>query len=173
MVYQKPGQFPGGLIVLRTCVSSLYCTYCWTVYIPEPPWIIPLQGFCSLSGWASYRKISWRLEAARLGIIIIVSLWNLTGISAVLLPRCLSNFKAIGQSKLESRGFEISRDLTVKHPSSWWVEALNHNGMYGMSLTCNRNSWDCIYGNWKHITNMILTGLKHKLINVCSYNCII
>ena len=29
--------------------------------------------------------------------IIIVSLWNLTGISAVLLPRCLSNFEAIGK----------------------------------------------------------------------------
>ena len=42
------------------------------------------------------RLISWSLGAARLDIITIVSLWNLTGISAALLSRCLSNFRAIG-----------------------------------------------------------------------------
>ena len=58
---------------------------------------IPIQGIYSLSGRTSYRKISWSLEAARLGVIMIPSLWDLTGISAALLPRCLSNFKAIGK----------------------------------------------------------------------------
>ena len=37
-------------------------------------------GLYSLSGKTSYRQISWSLEAARLGVIMIVSLWNLTGI---------------------------------------------------------------------------------------------
>ena len=55
------------------------------------------QGLYSLSCKTSYHQISWSLEAARLRVKIIVSLWNLTGISAVLLPRCLSNFKAIGK----------------------------------------------------------------------------
>ena len=55
----------------------------------------PGQGLYSLSGKTSYRQISWSLEAARLSVIVIVSLWNLTGISAALLPRCLSNFRAI------------------------------------------------------------------------------
>ena len=50
-------------------------------------------GLYSLSGRTSYRKISRSLEAARLD----VSLWNLTGISAVLLSRCLSIFGAIGK----------------------------------------------------------------------------
>ena len=45
----------------------------------------------------SYRQILWRLEAARLDVMMIVSLWNLTGISAALLPICLSNFRAIGK----------------------------------------------------------------------------
>ena len=45
----------------------------------------------------SYRHISWSLEATRLHVIMIVSLWNLTGISATLLPRCLSYFRAIGK----------------------------------------------------------------------------
>ena len=49
----------------------------------------------SLSGKTSYRQISRSLEAARLGVIVIVSLWNLTDSSAALLPECLSNFRAI------------------------------------------------------------------------------
>ena len=70
---------------------------------------LPLQGLYSLSGKTSYRKISWSLGAARLGVIMIVSLWNLTGISAALLPRCLSNFRAIG--KVQTRISRL-RDFT-------------------------------------------------------------
>ena len=40
----------------------------------------PLQVLCSLSGRTSYRKISWIIEAARLGVMMIVSLWHLTDI---------------------------------------------------------------------------------------------
>ena len=54
------------------------------------------QGLYSLSGKTSYRQISWSLEAARLGVIIIAPLWNLTGASAAALPKGLSNFRAIG-----------------------------------------------------------------------------
>ena len=43
----------------------------------------------------SYRQLSWNLEAARLGFIMILSHWSLTGISAVLLRMCLSSFRAI------------------------------------------------------------------------------
>ena len=49
----------------------------------------------SLSGKTSYRKISWSIEAARLGFKLFQSLWNLAGTSAALLPRCQSNFRAI------------------------------------------------------------------------------
>ena len=85
------------------------------------------QGLYSLSDKTSYRQISWSLEAARLSVIMIVSLWNLTGISAVLLPRCRSNFRAIEKSKPESRGFETSRDFalsaitTSKHTKQLWI----------------------------------------------------
>ena len=41
-----------------------------------------LPGVYSLSGKTSYRQISWSLEATRLAVIMIVSLWNLTSISA-------------------------------------------------------------------------------------------
>ena len=56
---------------------------------------LSLQGLYSLSGKTSYRKISWSLEAARFGFKLFQSLWNLAGTSAALLPRCLSNFRAI------------------------------------------------------------------------------
>ena len=55
------------------------------------------MGLYSLNGKTSYRQISWSLKAMRLGDIIIISLWNLTDISAALLPRCLLNFRAIGK----------------------------------------------------------------------------
>ena len=57
--------------------------------------ISKVLGLYSLSGKTSYRKISWSLEAARFGFKLFQSLWNLAGTSAALLPRCLSNFRAI------------------------------------------------------------------------------
>ena len=56
-----------------------------------------LQGFYPLSSETSYRQISWSLKAMRLDVIMIVSLWNLTGILAVVLPRYLLNFRMIGK----------------------------------------------------------------------------
>ena len=54
-----------------------------------------ILGLYSLSGKTSYRKISRSLEAARFGFKLFQSLWSLAGTSAALLPRCLSNFRAI------------------------------------------------------------------------------
>ena len=56
-----------------------------------------LLGLYSLSGKTSYRQISWSLEAARLDVAMVVSLWNLTGTSAAVLPWYLPNFRAIGK----------------------------------------------------------------------------
>ena len=63
-----------------------------------------------------YCQISLSLEVARSNVIMMVSLWNLTGISAALtdmsealLPRCLSNFRALG--KVWTRFSQI-RDIT-------------------------------------------------------------
>ena len=52
-------------------------------------------GLYSLSGKTSYGKISGSLEAARFGFRLFQSLWNLTGTSAAVLPRCLLNFRAL------------------------------------------------------------------------------
>ena len=52
-----------------------------------------MLGLCSLSGRTPDRQISWSLEAARMGVLMIVLLWNLTGISTVLLSKSQSNFR--------------------------------------------------------------------------------
>ena len=67
----------------------------WQLLPPCSPNELGYHGLYSLSGKTSYRQISQSLEAARLGVIMIVSLWNLAGFSAAVLLRCLSNFRAI------------------------------------------------------------------------------
>ena len=47
------------------------------------------QGLNSQSGWASYHKVSRSLKAVRLDVMMIVSLWNVTGILAAMLSMCL------------------------------------------------------------------------------------
>ena len=68
----------------------------WSLGMEEKYLYLACDYLCMLV-LKSYRKISWSLEAARLNIVMIVSLWNLTGISAAMPPRCLSNFRTIGK----------------------------------------------------------------------------
>ena len=55
---------------------------------------MPLD-LCSLSHKTSYYQILRRLETAIYGFRGMRSLWNLTGVSAAMLPKHLSNFRAI------------------------------------------------------------------------------
>ena len=70
------------------------------VLVGRHPYVETDPGPVSISEKTSFRKISWSLEAARFAFRVVVSLWNLTGTSAALLPMCLSNFKAIRQFKV-------------------------------------------------------------------------
>ena len=76
---------------------KISCAEWWLLCSDYTTDLIPQEslGLYSLSGKTSYRKISWSLEAARFGFKLFQSLWNLAGTSAALLPRCLSNFRAI------------------------------------------------------------------------------
>ena len=78
----------------------------------------------SITGKTPYREISWSLEALRLAVEIITWIFNLTGTSAAVLPRCLSNFRAIEQFQYKSRDFESSRGLTKRRLSKYWNGAL-------------------------------------------------
>ena len=57
--------------------------------------LILILGLYSLSERTSYRKIPWSLKAARFGVRLFQSLWNLIGTSARVLPTKLSNFRSI------------------------------------------------------------------------------
>ena len=61
------------------------CRYAWDTSASRH------LGLCSQSGKASYRQISRSLEASRLNVIMIVTLWNVAW---------LSNFRAIGQVRI-------------------------------------------------------------------------
>ena len=64
-----------------------------------------LQGLYSLSVKTSYRQISRSLEAARLGVIMIVSFWNLTG----MIVKFQSDWKSLNKNLAASSLHEILR----------------------------------------------------------------
>ena len=58
-------------------------------------------------------------EASELrDLTMIVSFWNWTGASAALLPKWLSVFTVIEESRPESCDFESSQELAVSRPSA-------------------------------------------------------
>ena len=63
----------------------------------------PLLGLYSISGKASYRQISWSLETARLNVIIIISLLNLTGLQ----QRCQVS-ERLWRFKPETLSFDLA-----------------------------------------------------------------
>ena len=58
-------------------------------------------GPVSLSDNMYYRGILWSLVTAKLEVDTMASLWNLTGTSAALLSRCLSDLRVIIQFKIQ------------------------------------------------------------------------
>ena len=94
-----------------------------------------------LSGKTSYRKISWSLEAARIGFKFFQLLWHLAGTSAALLPRCLSNFRAI---------------RPLQHPISWLRDITRFGGKTSYRLV-NRGPGPFSY-DWHTITTHNFVG---------------
>ena len=73
-----------------------------------------VQGPYSPNGKKSYHSILWSLEATRLDAIMIVPLWNLTGISAA----ACQNSERLKTSKTEPSAFETSRAFAVRLPTA-------------------------------------------------------
>ena len=82
-------------------IHTQLCAGMRTVPFWRAPFQYPIRRLIVMT---SYGKILWSLEAARLLVWIILSLWNLTGASAAVLPRCLSKFQS---------------DRTILIPISW------------------------------------------------------
>ena len=84
----------------------------------------------------SYRKILHNLEGTRLVCRSFQSLWNLTGMSAAMLLRCFSNFRATGAFYiLQAWDF---KDLEIRRLIWYWN---GHQSTLGTS-----SSGDCCTG---------------------------
>ena len=120
------------------------------------------QSFTSVSDKTSHSEISWSLEATRLSVWIIASLWNLTGTLAALLPRCVSNFRVIIQfSQLQN--FARSEKKT-SYPTLKWGQATT------IIWTNNTLVYSCVYmslglnelNNNSKLIFAILACMRHK-----------
>ena len=71
--------------------------------------------------WVFYLKILWSLEAARFVLRIVLSLCNLKGTSAALLPRWLWNFKVRQQFKVPISWLpDFTQDFTKRRVIGYW-----------------------------------------------------
>ena len=73
----------------------------------------------------------------RFGFRLFRLLWNLTGNSAVVLPRCRERYDPYN---IQSRSFETPRDLAVRRLTAQWIETLVSIkkcwSMFGIFLYC-------------------------------------
>ena len=132
------------------------------------PWHRSL-GPVSISDKTSYRKISRSLEAARLVVKITASLWNLTGTSAALLPRCLSNFRAIEQFYIQ---ISRLRDFTRSYDKTSYRILKRSSGCKVLSLDCQ---WLVLYERfpvvrpvlyeWFQVFRPVIAWSHHKAWN--------
>ena len=117
-----------------------------------------LLNLCSLSDEPSHRRISLSLEFAISFVKMIVSLSNLAGVSAVLLPRNLS----IHTSKPMYRYFDISRDLARWVLIAEWIASSDL--CQSCWLNFYVNSKKANYGwqePFKHILRFCRPGWTH------------
>ena len=94
--------------------------------ITDPLWG-ESQEHVSISDQMSYRTISWRLETMKFVVWIIWSLWNVTATSAAWCQCACQISKRCNNLNYQSRGFETSRDLTIRWiplTKGWWWGAL-------------------------------------------------
>ena len=79
-----------------------------------------IYGSASLSDEISYCKTSWTLTVMRFGVRGKQSLWNLTGILAAMLPKCLSNFIVMVTFKYTILRLQDLQDTTMKCLIWYW-----------------------------------------------------
>ena len=104
----------------------------------------------SISDKTSYCKILWSLEAARLVVYIITSLWNLTSTSAALLSRCLWNFRAIVQFLVH---------LIIMRLIEYWnrTEPSNNKGTSGLTICCSYQLLVKLHFKMKNISQGLMS----------------
>ena len=110
--------------LIKSCFFGVFFT------CPEQKSLIHLR-FCETcykSRWPDKAQNKFKSHRKcflyiKLGVEIIVLLWNVTGASAALLSRHLSTLEQLDNSKLIYRGFETSQDLAVRCLMASWIKA--------------------------------------------------
>ena len=93
----------------------------------------------SISGMTYYRQISWSLEAARFDIVMIVSLWNFTDISAALY------FRAIGKVLIQiPRLRDFTRSWRVQKSSTPTDFRAGHIRVHLQAVELSNQPWSCL-----------------------------
>ena len=119
-----------GMSVTVSCCKSCWINSCIFIkphvhWIPGMSWYTPGSMSCSsspmlaldiwsLSSKISYHQMLYRLTAVSLGVKIIISIRNLTGVSAAVLLSHLSNFRVIGKLYTIFYNILISGDVVVR-----------------------------------------------------------
>ena len=129
--------------------------------------MMSLQGFFSLSRKTSYYHTSRNLEFTRCRFRDVRSHCNLTGASTAVLRGVCQVSERYGRFDTQFRGFETSRDMTIKSLTAKWIEAssllstiLNHLwGFQPMGLDTtyeiySRINKACIHISWNNRTKM-------------------
>ena len=117
-----------------------------------------LQGLYSLSRWMTYCKISWSLESTRLDVIMIVSLWNLTGSTA-----------AEGPVKFQSDWKNVMPNLEVLKLCEIWLKTfyqLMNRGPESCHYCLQQRFEKTPCGPFEHVTLWIRIFYMGKLIEI-------
>ena len=112
---------------------NILCCETWSGW----PGCARSQDPVSLSDKMSYCGISWSLVTVKLEVYIMASLWKLTGTSAALLSRCLSDLRVIIQSRIQ---ISQLRDFARSYNKMSYLILKQGPGLakpwYWMSLGC-------------------------------------
>ena len=101
-----------------------------------------------LSSKMYYRKIMQCLQAKRFGVTMIMSIWNLTGASAALQPRCLSKLRMVNKLQIcmlwfwDFRRFSNKKSYHLVNRDTVqgkWVWKKKHN--YTMQFSLKGRIW--------------------------------
>ena len=140
----------GGIYRQDLCLGYASCWWISCLHNPRPP---------LLSSKMSYRQISWSLEAGRLDVIIVTSLWNLTGILAALLPRCLSNVEAIGEVWTQILRLRVFMKSCVKMSYSLVNKGpVQDNDEYSTIMAKVQHRWEFELGVWVGVGGWVSLG---------------
>ena len=104
--------------------------------------------------YAKDESILDEMPSDKMSRLDVVSLWNLAGDLAAVLPSRLTNFRATMNSQYKSQAFEISRYLNKRHPQ-------HHSGAVNSVVT------HVCLTHWKHLPSTLQRTRLYWQVYIC------